>query len=187
MINEIKKSIAELEARLATLRDQRDAHVKASGMAEEQAKLKLEVSELSLEIQADKEALAELQGQKAGVVSGVCGKIADAMSAILPEGRAVFEIRDETVFIGWERNGVIVPVQGLSGGQRAVFNPALAYVLAGEGEKIISIEGGEIDSSNMATMLDQIPKRIPSDCQVIISTCNSPNSVPDTWEVTILK
>jgi hypothetical protein len=187
MLDLLQQNIAGLESKLQDLRDRKDLFMKAKGLEEEIGKARVDIVTLTDEITAEREKLNRLNAQKAAVVSDVSDKIAAAMGSLLPEGKAVFEIDGEAVRIGWDRGDCkAVPYAGLSGGQRVAFDLALAYALAGPGEKLLIMEAAEMDGLRLDQFLTHLSGHAPADAQIIVNTCHTPGSVPDGWEVTTL-
>ena len=70
------------------------------------------------------------------------------MAEILPVGRPDIQItEDGGVYIGWVRpDGKKVAYAGLSGGEKALFDPALAYALKAN---VLLQESAELDSRSV--------------------------------------
>lgn len=189
MIDLLENQVAGLTAKLQGLRERKDLFLKAQGMEEEVARARVRIQGFATEIATEEAVLADLNRQKNEVVGGVCDKIADTMSAVLPYGKAIFKIDGESLFVGWEIEGRgVIPYEGLSGGQEVAFKPALGYVLAGSSDKIVIIEAAEMDTSALAKMLGHLSENTPADTQIVINTCHypDPDSIPGNWEVTRL-
>jgi len=77
----------------------------------------------------------------------------------------------------------LVPYNGLSGGEKVFFDGALASALLKDGgQKILVLEGGELDDSNLVATLEKIILAHP-DAQVIVNTWYNPHEVPEGWKV----
>jgi hypothetical protein len=187
MIDEIRNLITGLQSKLGEARTRRDAFLKAKGIEEEIAKTRLKLAELSPEIAKTQEDIKNIAGKKSDIVAGLCARISEKMSEVLPYGTAVFKIEDNNLFIGWDipERGV-VPYEGLSGGQKVAFKPALGYILAGDGSKLVVIEAAEMDKDSLEALLLHLVKARPSDTQFIVNTWFQPSEIPNEWEVTIL-
>ncbi len=175
-----------LEAALRELRAKENLFHKAKGLAEEMEKIGKEIQEVEVELQADKEELAELQGQKVAAMQSVAEALASKISEVLPEGRTLLDITDDGFFLGFEKpDGKRVPYAGLSGGQKALFDQALCYALLGEGgHKVLIIEGAELDLPHLTALLEHLPKTIRPDTQVILNTYQRPVlPAPVEWNV----
>jgi hypothetical protein len=132
-----------------------------------------------------KEMLETLKGQKAQAVAGTCAKLAEAMGQILPEGEAVMRIEDDgAVTLAWKRpDGREIPHAGLSGGQRVLFDAALAHtLLSGAPHGVLILEAAELDSSRLALALEHVAATNPK-AQIVCNSCHAPATVPAGWDV----
>jgi len=182
----LQDNIAGLTERRAILLAEEKAFIKAQGIDEQIEKSRLEMSELETDIQALKEEITELKGQKRDSMAATMNSLAGKMSEVMPEGRAVFDIEEGgKVFIGLEINGSVIPYTGLSGGQKTAFDSALSYALLGDGEKLIIIEAAEIDYQRLLTMLKSIEENSEDTTQYIVNTWAKPRAgaVSEKWNV----
>jgi len=188
MIDLMQQNITGLEAKLQSLRDRLALFQKAQGLEEEEQKARLDLEKLKESIQESKTVMAELQTRKAAAIESTGAQLSATMSALLPDGKAVFKIEDEAVFIAWERNGILTPYAGLSGGERVAFDLAIGYALAGSGDKVLVLEAAEMDNSRLFETLSHIIQQpVMEDAQIIINTCHPvTDPVPAGWEVTTL-
>lgn len=179
----LEQQISGLEAKLKDLDANKDLFVKAQGLHEEAEKAALDRGKIEVKHQAEKEKLAELQGQKREAIQETCAALAEKMGEVLPEGRAVFEISDAAgVFIGWERNGKRRPYAGLSGGERVPFDSALSYALLGKSHKVLIMELAEADEMRLHSCLEHLT-RLPDDTQILAMTWFRPAIIPHGWSV----
>jgi chromosome segregation ATPase len=184
----LENQVSGLEASLAALRNDKDVFLKAQGLDEESEKARKEAEDYSTELQGIKEELTELNGRKANALEVTAEGLSAKMSQILPEGKAVFEISGDGVFIGWEKpSGMKVPYAGLSGGQKAAFDQALAFALLGEGKKILILEAAECDPIRYSALLDHLANA-PDDVQLIVNAWQSPPpEIHPSWRVEVVK
>lgn len=181
----LQDHIAGLQAKLNELRGHAALFHKAQGLHEEAARAKRELVELETDLQAVKETLSELKSQRANAMATTTHALTERMNAALPYGEAVFDISDDGVFIGWRdpQTGITAPYNALSGGFRAAFDQALSYALLGNGgHKVLICEAAELDDAHLISTMHQLEK-LPSDTQVIISTCHTPSETPLGWNV----
>jgi uncharacterized protein YhaN len=184
----LEQQLQGLQAKLIELRQGEALFHKASGLEQEAEKARQEAEEKEIELQAAKEDLAELRNQKARAMGATAEALSTAMSAVLPEGKAIFEVSEEgAVFIGWEKpDGSRVPYAGLSGGQQVPFDSALSFALMGKGSKVLIMELAELDQEHLRVTLEHL-QNLPSDVQVIAMTCHSKVAVAGPWNVVEVK
>ena len=180
----ISDFIAGLEASLKELQGKKEMFLKAKGLNEESEKLLADAKNLRDELAGEKAALEGWTDQKNRSLVNVTGTMARRMNAVLASGSAVIEIREDgSFFIGWNngrepaRGGATVPYAGLSGGERAAFDPALCKALGGS---LLVVEAAEIDDEHLTGALR---KYEDAGLQVIVSSCHSPETVPLAWRV----
>jgi len=176
-IKMLEQQLAGEEAKGKELRAQEALFLKVQGMKESIEKKRLETSTTEDDIQALKEEIAELKGEKAEAVKGTIQAITEKMNAVLPEGEAVFEINGN-VFFGWKIGKTVKPYHGLSGGEKVCFDGALANTL---GAGVLVFEAAEADGGRLLKLVDQVTD---IDSQVIINTwLNQGSSLPDGWNI----
>jgi len=179
--------ISGLTEKLRGIKERKDVFVKAMGLEEKAADARVRVQELVTQIADGQRIIDNLSGKKSEIVGRVCSQIADAMSKLLPYGKAMFKIENDAIFVGWDIPGQgLVPYSGLSGGQEVAFRPALGFVLGGPGSKVVIIEAAEMDDKSLTALLEHLPTETPEDTQIVVSTCHAPSVVPAQWEITIL-
>lgn len=179
--------ITGLAEKLRAIRERKDLFIKASGLEEEAAKARLAIQELIVKILDDQKAFDALLKQKSDIVASTCVAIEAAMSPLLPYGKAVFKIEKDALFIGWAiHEGNTTSYYGLSGGEEAVFKPALGYALAGQGNRLVVIEAAEMDEEKIGLLLTHLSESNFDDCQFIVNTCHKPENIPEKWAVTEL-
>jgi len=175
--NLIEQQITGLKGKLEELRGQEKLLVRASGIDEEAAKIRVEMDGLKNKTDVLKEEIEGLVGQKNTAVSATARALSETMSQILPVGSAVFRVdEDGNAFIGW-KNGHVVPYDGLSGGERVMFDAALCHALRAN---VIIQEAAELDGE---ALLNNLAKTANSETQFIASTCHAPGEVSTKWKV----
>jgi putative intracellular protease/amidase len=70
-----------------------------------------------------------------------------------------------------------VAYAGLSGGEKALFDPALAYALKAN---VLLQESAELDEERL---LESLGKFNGAKVQVVVSTCHAPAVLPAEWKV----
>jgi chromosome segregation ATPase len=159
----MEQQLKGFEEKGKQLRAQEAIFLKVQGMKEQIEQSRSEAADLESDVQDLKEQIAELKGRKADAVKGTIDAITKMMNVVLPEGEAVFEI-DGGVSIGWKIGGVVKPYQGLSGGERVVFDGAMANAL---GAGLMICEAAEAD---LYRLTDLVAKLSETERQVIINT-----------------
>jgi chromosome segregation ATPase len=181
----LENQVAGLEQRLRNLRGELALFQKAKGL-EEAADSERTKSEEARKAQAEVKAELEgLKSQKARAVAKTCGALAEAMGQILSEGQAVMRIEDDgSVFLGQRMpDGRVVPHAGLSGGQRVLFDAALAHALLGKApHRSLILEAAELDPGRLAQALEHMAASNPG-TQIVINSCHAPAEVPAGWSV----
>jgi hypothetical protein len=169
----IQDQISGLIEQGKTLRQQEAIFLKMTGINEEIIKTNIDRENNKDNLVKAKESLKKLVSQKNDAVQESFKSIAEKMGQVLPVGKAVLNL-DDGLFIGWEAgdDGVYTPYNGLSGGQKQMFDGALAHVLD---SNIIVLEAAELDNDHMIAALEDLAG---IDKQVIISTCHTVDVVP---------
>lgn len=180
MTNRIKG----LEERLRTLRGELALLQKAKGLDEAAEVQRQHAESCAAQKQELKRALEDLKRKKDRAVAGSCTKLAEAMAAILPDGEAVFRIEEDgKVALAWNREGRVTPHAGLSGGEKVLFEAALAHALLGKApHRLLILEAAELDQDRLAMALGHIAATNPG-TQLVINTCHVPAAVPEGWDV----
>jgi len=184
--DEIKEKIRQAEENLGWLENQIRMHNEIQALDRQIDSVVSEIHAFDTTLQADKEEIADLAGQKAAYVAETCGRLAQEATRLLPSGSVVIDIRhDDSVMIGWNKNGNLIPYSGLSGGQKVAFDMALASALLGTGKnKILVAEAAELDAENLGLFLEHVQKNIPENTQILVNTCHAPGSnIPEEWNV----
>ena len=173
----IQDQITGITSRIAALRKDRDAHVRLQGLNVEAEKLRTEALDSSNQIEKEKVTISALLTQRQQIVQSTIVGLSKRMTEILPVGRPDIQItEDGGVYIGWIRpDGKKVAYAGFSGGEKALFDPALAYALKAN---VLLQESAELDEKRL---MESLVKYNGEDIQVIVSTCYGPKSVPDGW------
>ncbi|WP_027185581.1 hypothetical protein [Desulfovibrio inopinatus] len=174
--------IGGIAQKLLECREQRDTLIRASTMEEQAAKARAEAEGLVEQIKNAKAELKRQKARKEDALAGTLSSLTATMSAYLPHGAAVIEIESGTVAFGWSMDGRTVPYAGLSGGQKAIFDAALAAALKAT---TIIVEAAEVDSTNLSAFLNTVEAANP-ETQIIINTCHAPERLPDGWEIVMI-
>ena len=182
-IKTMKEMITGLEQKKKNLVADEKVFLKLSGINEEIEKANQDKAGYEDELSEAKERRDDAKKRKADAVSGTTTKIAGKMNAVLPMGSAVFSYAEDDdgkrdLKIGWMVGGVTTPYNGLSGGEKQIFDAALANVLDAN---IIVVEAAELDGDNLIKTLDELSKL---DKQVIINTCHPiTGEIPEPFKV----
>ncbi len=181
--------LAGLETKLKGLRGCHDLFKHAQGLLEEAERSAADKLSRGEDLTKIKKDLAELREDKRKALEPVVKALAAKMSTIMPEGKGVFEIgEDGKVFIGWERpDGVCVPYEGLSGGQKVPFDVGLSYALLGSGHKVLLIEAAELDPIHLQALLNHLATNTDDGLQAIVNTYLVPAEVPAAWQLEVIK
>ncbi len=175
-IQMMEQQLKGFEAKGKELREQEAIFLKAQGLREQIEGTRAASIELEVDIQEAKEGLAELKSQKASAVAGTVSAIKEKMDAVLPDGEAVISV-DGSLAIGWKIGNDVKAYNGLSGGEKVVFDAALANAL---GSGIMLYEGAEMDDERMTGLIESLDH----DKQVIINTCHFNGLVvPEGWDL----
>ena len=179
----MEQRLSGLLTRLNTLRAEERLFQRAAGLKTQQEKDRVAVLELASTLEAEKKALENLRSKKAAAMQATATAIAQKMGKMLPYGQAVFSVGDDgDVVLGWEIPGHgFVAHGGLSGGQRVIFDGALAYALVPQGQKspVILVEGAEL-GQEIGLLLERVAKS-NVDTQIIACTCHELASISDGW------
>jgi len=174
----IQDQINGITARIAALRKDRDVHVRLQGLNVEAEKLRKEALEYSNQIEKEKVTIAVLLAQRQQIVQNTIVGLSKRMAEILPIGKPDISItEDGGVNIGWMRpDGKKVAYAGLSGGEKACFDPALAYSLKAT---VLIFESAEMDENRL---MESLGKLNSTGVQAIVNTCYGPKVSPDGWK-----
>jgi DNA repair exonuclease SbcCD ATPase subunit len=169
----LKDRVAGLKANIKELRQGEAELLRAAGLDEQAEKADQEAQGLAEEIKKAKAFLATLKARRTEAVGKTAQAMAAKMAGILPEGEAVFTADDSGMFLGWKKaDGRTRPHAGLSGGERVIFDAALAYALLGlAAHRVLILEAAELDTENLARTLAAIEEANP-DTQIIVLTCH---------------
>ncbi len=174
----IQDQITGITSRIAALRKDRDIHVRLQGLNVEAEKLRGEASGYAVQIEKEKVAVTVLLAQRKQIVQSTIAGLSKRMAVILPASRPDIQItEDGGVYIGWIRPDMKkVAYAGLSGGEKALFDPALAYALKAN---VLLQESAELDSGRL---VESLAKYNGAEIQVIVSTCHAPEEIPGEWK-----
>lgn len=179
----MEQRVSGLRARLDALRADERLFQRAAGLRTQQEKDRAAVLEMASTLETEKQALEDLRSKKAAAMQATATAIARKMGKMLPYGQAVFSVGDDGgVVLGWEIPGHgFVAHGGLSGGQRVIFDSALAYALVRQEQKnpVILIEGAEL-GQEIGLLLESVAKS-NVDTQIIACTCHEMASISDGW------
>ena len=178
----LEDQIRGLSARKSELEIKEKRFFKVQGIEESIEKARSDMETYEVDLQAEKEELSELQAQKTVAVVKTTAGMLDAMNKFLPDGTAIIDING-AVNIGWLKTGDKEPrpYHALSGGEKAIFDSALAFVLLGDAEhKVIIIEAGEADDKNLNGLIKRINAK-PTDAQILINCWHRPAKKPKGW------
>lgn len=180
----LEAQISGLAAKIKELRDHEALFLRAGGLDEAKERALSDRVTAERKIATVKQELADLQTKKSESLKATTEALSAKMSEVLPEGRGLFEITDDGLFIGWEKpDGRRVPWAGLSGGERVLFDLALSHALLGDGEKILINEAAELDDERLLETLKHLKSSLPEDVQAIVNTCHAPKGTLEGWTV----
>lgn len=167
----MKDMLAGLESRKKILQENEKAFLKASGLNEEIEKAAQEREGYQVELADAKKKRDGAKARKGDAIAAITSEIERKINEVLPFGKAIFSYNEDDVGnrsmkIGWSDGGKITPYNGLSGGQKQIFDAALALVLDAD---IIVVEAAELDYVNLDKILHELSKL---DKQVIVNTCH---------------
>lgn len=167
----MNEMITGLEQKKKNLRADEAVFLKVSGINEEIEKANQEKADFEDELKEAKRRRDEAKSKKAAAVSDVTAQIAEKMNTVLPVGSAVFDYDEDedgkrVMKIGWCIDGKTTSYNGLSGGEKQIFDAALSHILDAN---IIVVEAAELDESNFQDTLKELAKL---DKQVIINYCH---------------
>ncbi|GAG41484.1 unnamed protein product, partial [marine sediment metagenome] len=114
---QIKTMIVGLEANRDELIGFRDVFLKVQGLDEQVEKERQKLGELEVDVEAAKETMSGYQEQKRDAIRATMVQITRKMSAVLPTGDGCIQIEDNSIQIGWFKDGVFRPYDGLSGSE----------------------------------------------------------------------
>ena len=180
MIEILENALKGLETKGKALRVDESLFLEALGIDKQIEKASVDMTELETQLADDKETMAGLKKQKAEAVAETVDALVATINEALPEGKAIFTIDDSGIFLGWEVDGKVKPLHGLSGGERKVFEGALCHALKAE---LIIYEAAEADKNRLEGLMAQASGLKQ---QVIVNTWFTPGAVPQDWKVTNL-
>jgi hypothetical protein len=159
------EQLAGYNERRNQLKQAEQALIKKAALMEQAERVRTEIKELDFELNAVKENLWALVDRRAAAVRVTLAGLMDKVNNFLPAGEADLKISDGNEFlIAWRVNGISRPYNGLSGGEKQIFNAAL---LAALGAGVLIIEGGEIDFENRRAIIKKLDDEIER--QIIMS------------------
>ena len=182
-IQTMKNLVTGLSQKKKNLRADEAIFLKLTGINEEIEKASQEKTEIEEEITEAKKARDSAKAKKAAAVSETTAEIAGQMNQVLPFGSAIFSYDEDdegkrSMKIGWEKEEKTTPYNGLSGGEKQIFDAALANILEAN---IIVVEAAELDEGNLHKTLKELAKL---DKQCIVNTCHPiTGDIPETFKV----
>jgi DNA repair exonuclease SbcCD ATPase subunit len=173
-IQTMNQMITGLNQKKENLQEDEKIFLKLSGINEEIEKARQDKDGFEEELTKAKGARDEAKKRKADAVGETTSKIAEKMNVVLPFGSAFFSYAEDddgkrAMEIGWKSGDKTTPYNGLSGGEKQIFDSALAYVLDAN---IIVVEAAELDDDNLIATLKELSKL---DKQVLVNTCHPIN------------
>lgn len=175
----VKDQIAGIKANIKALRGSRDAFIETKGMQEEEERLRAEAIKVREEATFLKNSNKKMQEKKNTIISSSVRPLADKISSLLPEGKAIVIVsEDGDFFIGWQKVPAtyVIPYNALSGGEKVTFDAALAAALKAS---VVVCEFAELDTTRLTSILD----KSWGDIQTIVLSCHKPSKIPEGWEV----
>lgn len=185
IIDMMKQQLEGLLRRQEKLEEGKELFTKAQGLDEAATKYVAENTALENELEITKKALREQETARATALNSSFGEIQRRMNKILPFGMAIIASDGAGLTLGLSRDSVFRSYEGLSGGEKIVFDAALSYVLLQDSKsKVIMIEAAELDNENLVATMQALAKL--ENTQVILTTCHKPSWEPgliDDWTI----
>lgn len=183
-IQTMREMVIGLKQKKKNLQADEAVFLKLSGINEEIEKAVQDKSGFETELTEAKRRRDDAKKQKADAVAETTSRIAGKMNAVLPVGSAIFTYAEDdegkrSMKIGWKNNDAETPYNGLSGGEKQIFDAALANVLDAN---IIVVEAAELDDENFQATLLELSKL---DKQVILNTCHpvAGLEIPENFQI----
>lgn len=182
-IKTMKELIVGLNQKKKNLRADEAIFLKLVGINEEIEKAIQDKAGFEEDLTLSKKNRDFYKKKKADSVAETMSKISEKMNVVLPFGEAVFTYDEEedgkrTMEIGWDNEMVVTPYNGLSGGEKQIFDAALANILEAN---IIVVEAAELDGDNFQKTLFELAKL---DKQVIVNTCHPIGvEIPENFKI----
>ena len=156
----MKDMINGLRQKKKNLQADESIFLKLLGINEEIEKASQDKQEYDEELIEAKKIRDAAKARKAAAVSETTSRISEKMNAVLPFGEAVFSYDEDEdgkrlMRIGWKSDGKTTPYNGLSGGQKQIFDSALMNVLDAD---IFVVEAAELDPENLEKTLAELAK-----------------------------
>jgi len=169
-------------------RAKRDLFVKASTLDEEIQKISSDTEELREQLKDAKAKHADAIRRRDEAVRTSLGAMERRIQKMLPFGEAALNLtEDGRLVIGWIIGEKSIPYWALSGGQKMIFDPALAFAMLGKAQsKIVIMEGAEMDTRHLTETIQQIAESRP-EAQIICATWHEPDGEVDGWETVKLE
>lgn len=183
----LQGQIQGLKSALVELREREKAFIRAGALQEQVEKARVAQDKMEHTLEDVKARRDELKTSRTDILRQACAPLAEAITALLPRGKAVVTLEDG-LFIGWEDGERVVPYMGMSSGERVSYDAALSKsFLRGKGEKIIILESAEQDEANLVATLTRIVKESDPLIQWIVNSCHPPKEIPNGWNLVNLK
>jgi seryl-tRNA synthetase len=171
-IEMLEQRKAGLQQQLETMRENERVLNRAAGIDESAAKAKQAAGEAEKQATELRKSLKDLKLKKAQAMDSSITDIEAALDMFLPHGNAAVSIDDETgkLSFAWNMERAAVPYSGLSGGQRVMFDAAMAHMLLCDAQnQVVVVEAAEL-GTELGSMLSAI-QEANSGAQVIVNTC----------------
>lgn len=136
-------------------------------------------------LESVKAKLGLLEQNRNEIVAKLSYDIGQRMDKVLAFGSSLFQIEDGCLGIFFvKEDGVRVPYRGLSGGEKVMFDAALASAIGKNG--ILVIEAAELDPVNLKALMKKL--ELSDDIgQVIVNTWAKPSGkISDKWNVVVM-
>lgn len=173
----LEQQLKGLVAKGKELRAKEQIFLKAQGLKEQEEICRAAAFDYEADIKKIKEDIKGKKSKRSKLLSDIFSQIRMHMDNILPVGHTVLEVADDNFKFGWSIDNVFRPYKGLSGGEKVSFDMALTKAL---GAGIVLVEAAELDKKRLH---EQLVALDDFDGQVIISTCHTPDEIPEGWEV----
>lgn len=161
----VRQQLAGLDSQLKALKAAESTLAASAGMETQIAKSREELKKIEIDIENAKEQIEELSARQSEMLRGIVKNFEDRISENLPSGRAVINIGEDRVAIGWEINGSVHAYRALSGGEKTAFDMACAAAL---NATLIIKEAAEMDRERLRLAMEAMKNASP---QVVLLTC----------------
>lgn len=168
-----KAHIEGLAKRLKNLRAEQGKFLGAQSIDGQIARAQKEINGSRASLVTEKETLAGLKQKKSDGLKFTIISMQEKLSETLPKGEAGVTIEDSSVSIGWQFIDGFVRYESLSGGEKKIFEQALARTMLDKGGVLV-YEAAEVDVGNLTGLMKAISS-VPY--QVILNHHHRPRAV----------